>query len=121
MKIFFDGSGWNGRESKYCVVFEDSRSPILKRFSEKKTNNEMEYAGLLEALIQAKSGDAIFTDSQLIEGQVIKGWKVKAKHLQSLAKKAQSALLEKNATLTWIPREKNKAGHALEGHAKRPY
>jgi ribonuclease HI len=114
MKIYVDGSGWNGRKSEYCVV---SDKVIRKELHEKKTNNEMEYAALLEALSIAKEGDTILTDSQLVHGQVCKGWKVNYEHLMPLVAKAKVLVAEKKIALEWIPREENKAGHILEGKA----
>lgn len=115
MRIFFDGSGWNGRSSGYAVVFADSKkAPIVVRFSEKRTNNEMEYAGLLAALEHAAIGDELFTDSQLLVGQVLGGWKVNARHLKPLAEKAKALVLARRVTLVWVPREQNLAGKLFE-------
>lgn len=115
MKIYFDGSGWNGLESKYCVFFGDKRPTVVKRILEKKTNNQMEYAGLLAALFFAKSGDEIFTDSELLYNQAFTGkYRVKKEHLKLLAEEAKRIISEKKVTLTWIPREQNKAGYVLE-------
>ncbi len=115
MKIFLDGSGWNGKTSGYAVVFEGgTRAPIVVRLSEKKTNNEMEYAGLLEALKHAESGDELFTDSQLLVGQVLGGWKVNAAHLKPLVEKAKAMVAAKRVTLVWVPREQNLAGKIFE-------
>ena len=69
MKIWIDGSGWNGRESKFAVVFEDGRI-VQEATREKKTNNVMEYESLIKALESCKEGDEIFTDSQLLVGHV---------------------------------------------------
>jgi ribonuclease HI len=113
MNIFVDGSGWNGRKSEYCVVAGDQ--VIRKTLAEKKTNNEMEYAALLEAFALAKEHDIIMTDSQLVHGQVCKGWKVNYEHLRPLVAKAKKLLEEKKLILEWIPREENRAGHILEG------
>jgi ribonuclease HI len=115
MKIYVDGSGWNGRKSEYCVVIEDQI--IRKLIPEKKTNNEMEYAALLEGFSLAKEGDIVMTDSQLVHGQVCKGWKVNFEHLKPLVEKAKKILAEKKLVLEWIPREENRAGQVLEGKA----
>ncbi len=115
MKIFFDGSGWNGKTSGYAVVFEDGRrAPIVVRLHEKKTNNEMEYVGLIEALQHAQPGDALFTDSQLLVGHVTAGGKVNYAHLRPLVAEAKRLLAAKKVTLTWVPREENKAGKVFE-------
>lgn len=115
MRIFFDGSGWNGRSSGFAVVFADSRkAPIVARLRENKTNNEMEYAGLLEALTHAEVGDELITDSQLVVGQVLGGWKVNAAHLRPLVEKAKALVEAKKVTLVWVPREQNLAGKLFE-------
>ncbi len=114
MKIFLDGSGWNGKTSGFAVVFSDGRPPLVRILSEKKTNNEMEYAALISALKHAKPKDALFTDSQLLVGQVCQGWKVKALHLKPLVDEAKRLFSEKRVSLTWVPREKNKAGKLFE-------
>ena len=114
MKIWIDGSGWNGSESKYSVVADDGKV-LMQSFPEQKTNNEMEYTALIAALsLKAKKGDVIFSDSALIVNQVAGFWKVKKKELFPLCIEAQNLLKEKNCTLIWIPREENKAGHLLE-------
>jgi len=112
-KIFIDGSGWNGRNSRYAIASESGYSYVHK--SKKKiTNNEMEYLALLHALRICENGNTIFTDSTLVVGQVCQNWKVKAQHLFSYVQKAKNSMSEKNIRLEWIPREKNLAGHLLE-------
>ena len=113
MKIWIDGSGWNGRESKFAVVFEDGRV-VQETTKEKKTNNVMEYESLIKALESCKEGDEIFTDSQLLVGHVLGGWKVRKKHLLPYVEKAQALVKEKKVKLIWIPREENKAGKLFE-------
>jgi ribonuclease HI len=114
MKIWIDGSGWNGKESKYSVISEDGKT-LIQTFKEQKTNNEMEYMALIAALsLKAKDGDVILSDSALIVNQVAGSWKVKKAELFPLCVKAQNLLKEKNCILMWIGREENKAGHLLE-------
>ena len=113
MKIYIDGSGFNGKESKYIVAFEDGRL-IKQEFKEEKTSNEMEYEALLKALEEAKQGDEICTDSQLIERQISGSYKVRAENLFPLFMKAKKLIGEKKVILKWIPREQNYAGNLLE-------
>lgn len=80
------------------------------------TNNEMEYQALIKALELANSGDKIFSDSKLIVNQVNEEWKVKDKGLGLYCDKAKELKKRKNITLTWIPREQNKAGKLIESH-----
>jgi len=114
MSIWVDGSGFNGKESRYCIVV-DSKEPIVKVLKEKKTNNEMEYTALYEALKIAKEKETIYTDSQLLLGHLTKNWKQNYAHLKVLAAKCKKLLEEKKINLVWIPREENKAGKVLEG------
>jgi ribonuclease HI len=114
MKIYLDGSGFNGKTSGYAVVFEDGRPPIVRILHEKKTNNEMEYAALLEAILHASPKDHLYTDSQLLVGQVTLQWKVKAAHLKPLVQKAKKMVFEKNVSLSWVPRALNQAGKLFE-------
>ena len=115
MKIWIDGSGWNGKESKYAIAFGDGGTWI-DRFNTEKTNNEMEYEALLYLLrgTSILPGDQIFSDSQLVVNQVNGKWKVKEPRLFPLCQEAQKLLIIREVILTWIPREKNKAGHLLE-------
>jgi ribonuclease HI len=114
MDIYTDGSGWNGRKCEYAVVFEDGRV-IREMFQTECTNNEMEYAGLIRALKECKTGDTIYTDSQLLVGHVTKGWKVNKAHLRPLVDEAKKLVAEKKAKLVWVPRERNRAGILIEG------
>ncbi|RLJ08630.1 MAG: hypothetical protein DRP12_00250 [Candidatus Aenigmatarchaeota archaeon] len=117
MKIWIDGSGWNGRESKWIVVFEDG---TIRRGSipEERTNNQMEYEALINALKLADPGDEILTDSQLLVGHLKRGWRVKTQHLLPLFLKAKKLIEEKNIKLTWVPRRENLAGNLLESYEK---
>ena len=115
MNIYLDGSGFNGKTSGYAVVFEGNvKPPIVVRLTLNKTNNEMEYASLIRALEEAETGDHLFTDSQLLVGQVTAGWKVNFAHLRPLVKDAKRLVAEKKVKLTWVPREKNLAGKVFE-------
>lgn len=112
-KIYIDGSGFNGQESKFCVVFEDGKS-IIKKFNIDKTNNEMEYEALIYALQECKKNSIVYSDSQLVINQVQGNWKVKQQHLLPLMLKAHTLLVEKDIKLEYIPRDKNLAGNLLE-------
>lgn len=117
MRIYVDGSGWNGRRSRYAVVAEGGKTAstaAIKEFEEHKTSNQMEYAALIEALKLARDGDEILTDSQLLVGQVSKGWKVNKAHLVPLVDECKRLRKSKRVKLEWVPREMNKAGKLLE-------
>lgn len=113
MKIFCDGSGWNGRESRWCVIVE-GRDPIVQSYFDSRTNNEMEYRSVLYAIATSNKDDIILTDSQLVVNQVNGKWKVKSEHLKTLCIRAQSLLELRGSTLKWIPREENLAGKVFE-------
>lgn len=112
-KIYIDGSGFNGKESRYCIVCENAE-PVVIHSNEYRTNNEMEYEALVHALKIAKNNDHIITDAKLLVGQVTMGWKVKAKHLEIYVNESKRLVKDKNIKLYWTPREKNKAGHVFE-------
>ena len=115
LKIWIDGAGalLDGQEAKTCVVFENGDVKVT-RYG-RATNNEMEYTALIQALSDPRSeGAAIYTDSQLLVGQLTQGWKVRAANLAPLNERARALLLQRKATLVWVPREENKAGKVLE-------
>ncbi len=108
-----DGSGFNGREARYCVLFEDGKK-IVERTNNRETNNTMEYMALLAALRECNVHDVIYTDSQLVFGQLEAGWQINYDHLKRLNELAKDLMQIKRAELVWIPREKNRAGKILE-------
>lgn len=115
MKIWTDGAGalLEGQKAKACVVFEDGDVKVT--VFDRGTNNEMEYTALIHALSDPRSeGATIFTDSQLLVGQLTQGWKVRAENLRPLNERAMALLIQRKATLVWVPREQNRAGKVLE-------
>jgi ribonuclease HI len=112
MKIYIDGSGWNGHQATWIVLPENGR-PIIKSLTEYHTNNEMEYLALIEALKISKDGDEILSDSQLIINQVLLKWAVRQESLRAYWKEALDLLHDKQVTLTWVSREENKAGRLI--------
>jgi ribonuclease HI len=112
MKIWVDGSGWNGRETKYVILPENGK-PLIMKSKNIKTNNEMEYIAVIEGIKSAENGDEIFSDSQLVVYQTSYKWRVKEKNLIPLHEEVIKLLDEKNITLTWIPRDENKAGKLI--------
>ncbi len=114
MKIYCDGSGWNGRTSAYLVM-TDTGVRKHKVFDTNFTNNEMEWTAMIEALELASQGDTIYADSQLVVNQLTGSWKVKEDRLIPYAEEGMALLREKRVKVIWIPREQNLAGRALEG------
>jgi len=114
MKIWIDGSGWNGKECKYRVAFEDGNT-YAEKFDKEHTSNEMEYEALLSVLrgTGILEGDEILADSLLVVNQVNGKWKVREPRLFPLCQEAQKLMKIRKVSLNWIPREENKAGHML--------
>lgn len=114
MKIYCDGSGWNGSTSGYMVL-TDTGIKEHGVFEEEFTNNEMEWAAMVAALELASPGDTIYADSQLVVKQLLGGWRIKEERLIPFAEEGKALLREKRVKVFWIPREQNLAGRALEG------
>lgn len=125
INIYIDGSGWNGHRSACCIYYEDGSVKQLKIFNENRTNNEMEYQALLDALADSprSSGDelTIITDSQLLERQLSGEYEVKAANLKIFYDLAKSmmGLRYFPVHIKWVPREENKAGIFLEQVLKK--
>lgn len=139
--FFCDGSGWSPRLKKsrhYICAVENSTCDIdclscvdsgeicplksgkisysnLVSYPEARTNNEMEYEAVIDALIHAKTGDLILSDSQLVVNQLTNGWRVKEQRLLNLWMRCREMMRDKDIQIKWIPREKNRAGKYLEG------
>ena len=112
-KIYVDGSGWNGERSGFCVYFDSGRC-IEESFEENQSNNMMEYAAMFRALCECGQRDTIFSDSQLVVNQILKGWKCNYEHLRIMRDKCIAKMKEKNAMIVWIEREDNIAGRIIE-------
>lgn len=113
MNIYCDGSGWNGKKSKFCVCSDEGY--LFKEVFEKElTNNQVEYFAVIHALSICEEGDKILTDSLLVVNQVSGKWKVKNEKLFPLWVKANKLAKEKNIYPEWIERNKNLAGNLLE-------
>lgn len=116
-EYYCDGSGWNGASAAFCVII--GRKTILETFDTERTVNEMEYAAVLRALDIAIPGSTIYTDSALVEGQVMKNWRIRVEKLRPLVEAAKTLVKAKNCTIVWIPREKNRAGWKLEARLRK--
>jgi ribonuclease HI len=123
VKIYFDGSSTPNdskvinyaRYAIYVVHGDGCPDVHWTRAIGNKTNNEAEYEGLKAAYEFAayyRNEDiTIYTDSKLVYGQVMKGWKCQDKFQRYLA---VVRVLLPVAKLEWIPREENLAGKLLE-------
>ncbi|MDV3244459.1 MAG: ribonuclease HI family protein [Nitrososphaerales archaeon] len=91
------------------------------------TNNYAEYTALLEALRKLKElyikGEVVVrSDSQLLVGQMSKGWAVKGGGYLSKLKEARDLLKEfASVSFEWIPREKNEEADLLSRIAYEKY
>ena len=56
----------------------------------------------------------INTDSQLLVGQLTKGWKVRAENLREYFIRAKELLEKKGCRLTLVARQNNRAGKLME-------
>lgn len=110
--LYFDGYS-NSRGAGF-VVTDHTGTLISESSIGKKTNNEAEYYGALKALEMIEPKGRVYTDSKLVEGQVMHNWKVKAFHLRSLVQGCKSLVKRKNIELIWIRRNKNLAGLVIE-------
>ena len=138
MEIYIDG-GCKGNPGigKAVVVVQPLLNPItgkkhngttiVKDLPGTMTNNIAEYEALITALDYVKDHDyrwhgrkkqiTIHTDSQLIVGHIVKGWKVN-KNAELITKVKEKILeLEKSniiINIKWIRRELNIAGRKIE-------
>ena len=108
MKIYCDGSGWNGKLSKFGIITDDGKHSTMI-FPYPLTNNVMEYSSIILACIVAHENDEIFSDSQLAVNQIKGDWKTKDCSLFPLMQAAKSLIQGKHLSLRWIPRGQNKA------------
>lgn len=114
--IYCDGasSQFQGRYGKVAVISEEHGSHVLDVLSNDATNNACEYLSMREALIIANDGDEIRSDSQLVVGQLTKGWAVNSENLKALHAECAKILSTKHVTIRWTRREDNLAGLLLE-------
>lgn len=120
---YVDGAGAKDDDSfgKICIVPVDGEPVIMDVLISGLTNNSAEYIAMRGALRSAESGDIIYTDSQLVVGQLTKGWSVNYEHLQRLHDECDQLMKEKEILVLWVSREKNPAGIALEKDRGREF
>ena len=122
MKYYCDGGGWNGEHSRWAIVDQNKNIIMYAKIygHDNVTNNVAEYSAVLNAIMIAKNGDEIISDSQLVIYQLISKYKCKAVHLQPLHTAGLCLLGIKKIKLTWLPRAQNLAGIVLDS-AKTKY
>jgi ribonuclease HI len=109
MKIYCDGSGFNGEESRAAAICQDGSHHILTCFNVERTNNEMEYFAVINGLILAEPGDEVLTDSQLVVYHISGKYKVREPRLVPLYQCARGIAEIKGVQVKWIRREQNLA------------
>jgi len=108
----------HGKRNAYGSI-SDGKAIMRRRFAKARTNNEAEYTTLLAALKNMlmnrtdPNGPTIYTDSQLMVGQLTQGSKVKAENLLALHDEVTLLLAKTKAKLVWLTRPKivEKLGH----------
>lgn len=113
MKLYCDSSKTEG-----CWVRE-GLLPIRWTYNPPpESHNVGEYLAVeaaLEAMrLEANWNLEVYTDSQLVWGQVTQDWKVKVAHLRPHVDKVKGLLEITKSTLHWVPREENLAGIELD-------
>lgn len=110
--LFQDASG---RKREAYGSFSDGTTVRRFTFPNLNTSNESEYQTLIELLSTLPSGSApvVHTDSKLLRGQLVRGWRVKTENLKPLHKRARELMRSTRASLTWVPRTEvfAKLGH----------
>ncbi len=105
------GNQAHGKREAYGSI-SDGETVERVQFANAHTNNEAEYMALLALLGNLLDNRAdprkpqtnIYTDSQLVVGQLTQGSKVRAKNLLALHKEAALRLRKIGAKLIWVPR-----------------
>lgn len=124
-ELYFDGSitknpggeGWYGWLIKRGDEVVSSGHGIASERGPHSTVNTAEYTALIKGLEALRGMGAtiatVLGDSQLVIRQMDYEWRVKARHLRPLFKRAQRAKLGIEITWCWIPRGQNKEADAL--------
>jgi len=125
INAYFDGNGNKDMTglAQYRVYWPDGIITPNSTAYEKKTNNELEYQGLINLLdlfdevgrvenARKEQDIVIMGDSKLVIEQVSGRWRVKEKHLVPLCDKAINLLsqvrqLYKTVELRWCPSAEN--------------
>lgn len=121
-----DGSVRDGNPgiAGFALYVEKDGKPVYKNaliLSERGTNNEAEYEAVLAALQylrlvnKEKEDCIIYTDSQLVHGQLTRHWKCNFEHLRKRRDAAKRLLndLPFKLTLKWVHRFDNDVANEL--------
>ncbi len=113
MNVYADGGCFNHRFKEHRQAYGsykiDYQEPVRFELGNK-TSNEAEYLALIKALRECRSQEClnitIYTDSQLLVGQLTKNWKCNATHLIELRNQARNLIKSTKADLKKIDRLK---------------
>ena len=125
MKGFFDGASRSnpGDAGAGSLLLDDSGKVIWTKaaYLGTKTNNEAEYAALINLLAEARARGIkqldVYGDSKLVVSQVTHQWKITKPHLLELATRVWEFADGIKVTFSWVPREQNKFADALSNEA----
>ncbi|HZO88402.1 MAG TPA: ribonuclease HI family protein [Chthonomonadaceae bacterium] len=103
------------------ILIQDAGGNVVKEIGEPlghTTNNVAEYTAMIRALEEARALGCdrldVYTDSELMARQLNGRYAVKAPHLLPLYERARCLLRQfASATVTHVPRERNKRADAL--------
>lgn len=115
IELYCDG----GTRGNVICCFDKSKGSVNVRVRKGvKTNNELEYLGLIYAIEYARTSYpsrkiSIKSDSKLIVNQVNDKWMCNPPSLKRLLNKVKGKMTP-NITVTWVPRDFNLAGIHLE-------
>lgn len=131
IKVYTDATAkGNPGPSGLGIVIKDESDEILlthKHYIGSVTNNQAEYTALLESLSILKNLETAFdfiefySDSLLMVNQITGKYKIKDKNLMDYAKTFWDEIkkLDKNFSLTYIPREQNAIADKLANEATK--
>ena len=106
-------NGQFGLQKSVICATGTSVKPLFFKDVGDKTNNESELLAILELLQTTKVKKlTILSDSQLAVHLVNKSWSTKIDRLKKILREIW--VIEKQFTITWIPRKENKAGWIIE-------
>ena len=126
LRVFTDGaSRGNPGPAALGVVIEDDQGMRLRGFHRwlgRATNNEAEYAALIEGLKAVKAWKPerleVFLDSKLVVEQMSGRWQIKHPDMRPLAAKARETVRALGrVSYTWVPRSRNAHADRLANQA----
>jgi len=99
MIYYTDGGGYNGVYSTAAVI-RNGEVIINEKVYQGFTSNEMEYTAMIYALRLVKSGDVVYSDSQLVVNQLNGRWDVNADKLNRYTQQPNNYYLQRISELS---------------------